>query len=188
MSASAATPALAHEGPTEKLRFQPKFRLLLCLVLAGVTRSAGRSLMVAALFAVHPLNVESIAWVAERKNVLAMLFFLLTVYGYGWYAHKPSARRYIVMAVLFAMGLMSKPMVITLPFVLLLLDYWPLGRMRSSVAAQVRVGDGEYSLQPFWRLWLEKVPLFALSAGSAILTMAAQRAGGAVSFNAAQAP
>ncbi len=281
MSASAATPALAHEGPTEKLRFQPKFRLVLCLllaamtlalyngvgghgfsnydddryiltnahvqaglrwstvtwaftsleeanwhpltwishaldcqlfqlnprghhytnlllhaanvvllflVLAGVTRSAGRSLMVAALFAVHPLNVESIAWVAERKNVLAMLFFLLTVYGYGWYAHKPSARRYIVMAVLFAMGLMSKPMVITLPFVLLLLDYWPLGRMRSSVAAQVRVGDGEYSLQPFWRLWLEKVPLFALSAGSAILTMAAQRAGGAVSFNAAQAP
>jgi tetratricopeptide (TPR) repeat protein len=162
--------------------------VLLFLLLVGVTRSTGRSMMVAALFAVHPLNVESVAWVAERKNVLAMLFFLLTVYGYAWYARQPGLVRYLMVAVLFAMGLMSKPMVITLPFVLLLLDYWPLGRMYPYQAAQARTGGSEYSPQPMRRLWLEKVPLFALSAGSAILTMAAQKAGGAVSFNAAQAP
>ena len=281
MSASAAKAALVSEGPSEKLRFQPKFSLVLCLLLAAitlalyngvgghgfssydddryiltnahvqaglrwstitwaftsleeanwhpltwishaldcqffqlhpaghhytslllhaanvvllffvlsvVTRSTGRSLMVAALFAVHPLNVESVAWVAERKSVLAMLFFLLTLYGYAWYARKPGIVRYLMVAVLFAMGLMSKPMVITLPFALLLLDYWPLARMRSPDSAQVHTGSSEYSPQPMRWLWLEKVPLFALSAGSAILTMAAQKAGGAVSFNAAQAP
>jgi len=162
--------------------------VLLFLLLWRVTRSAGRSLMVAALFAVHPLNVESVAWVAERKNVLAMLFFLLTLASYAWYARKPGVVRYLAVAVLFAMALMSKPMAITLPFALLLLDYWPLGRMYPSPASPVPSGTSGYLPLPMRRLWLEKVPLFVLSAGSAIITMAAQRAGGAVSFDAAQAP
>ena len=103
--------------------------LLLFLILQWFTGYTARSLMVAALFAMHPLNVESVAWVAERKNVLCMLFFLLAFAAYGWYVRRPGIVRYLVVAILFAMGLMSKPMVITLPFVLLLLDYWPLGRL-----------------------------------------------------------
>ena len=103
--------------------------VLLFLLLAWVTKRVGPSLLVAALFAVHPLNVESVAWVAERKNVLSTLFFLLAIAAYVWYAQKPDWRRYLLVAALFAAGLMAKPMVITLPFVLLLLDYWPLDRM-----------------------------------------------------------
>jgi len=153
--------------------------LLLFLLLERVTRSSGRSLIVAALFAVHPINVESVAWVAERKSVLAMLFCLLALGAYGWYARKPGIGRYLLVAILFAMGLMSKPMVITLPFALLLLDYWPLGRTNIS---SVRLG------LPLWRLCLEKVPLLVLSAGSAVITVLVQRAGGAVTSNAAHPP
>ena len=143
--------------------------LLLFLILQRFTGYTGRSLMVAALFAVHPLNVESVAWVAERKNVLSMLFFLLAIAAYGWYVRRPGVGRYCAVAALFAMGLMSKPMVITLPFVLLLLDYWPLDRIRFPV-----------SLRLAGKLCLEKIPLFALSAISAFVTMKAQRKGGAV--------
>ena len=105
-------------------------------------------MMVAALFAVHPLNVESVAWVAERKNVLAMLFFLLTVYGYAWYARKPGVVRYLMVAVLFAMGLMSKPMVIT-PC-RLYCCCWIIGRWTTypDQAAQASIGGSEYSPQP----------------------------------------
>ena len=126
----------------------------------------------AALFAVHPINVESVAWVAERKNVLSALFFLLVIAAYVRYARLPDWRRYALVAALFAAGLMAKPSVITLPFVLLLLDYWPLNRMavgRSSV-----VLDGQF---PLSRLLLEKIPLLALSAASALITIAAQRSG-----------
>jgi protein O-mannosyl-transferase len=140
--------------------------VILFLLLLWATGAMGRSLLVAALFAVHPLNVESVAWVAERKNVLSTLFFLLALGAYGWYARSPSLKRYVVLAGLFVLGLASKPMVITLPFVLLLWDYWPLRRF----------GEG----QSLARLILEKVPLFALSAASAIITMKAQQAGGAV--------
>jgi protein O-mannosyl-transferase len=163
--------------------------LLLFVLLAKVTRSTGRSLMVAALFAVHPLNVESVAWVAERKSVLAMFFFLLTLGAYGRYARKPGVARYGVVTLLFAMGLMSKPMVITLPFALLLLDYWPLGRMLGSRSEEVETGgsSSEYSRWPIWQLCLEKLPLVALSAASAIVTIAAQKAGGAVTHNLASA-
>ena len=84
------------------------------------------------MFAIHPINVESVAWVAERKNVLSTFFFLGAIGAYGWYARKPHWQRYLAVAGLFVLGLMSKPMVITLPFVLLLLDYWPLGRMQGS--------------------------------------------------------
>ena len=164
--------------------------VLLFLLFVRLTGSTARGLAVAALFAVHPLNVESVAWVAERKSVLAMFFFLLALHAYVWYARRPSVERYVLVGALFAMGLMSKPMVITLPFVLLLLDYWPLQRMR---AAFLSHGDATESAtggeqQSLWRLCAEKLPLFALSAGSAVVTMAAQRAGGAITYNAAHAP
>ncbi len=102
---------------------------LLFLLLAWITKRVGRSLLVAALFALHPINVESVAWVAERKNVLSTLFFILAISAYAWYAQKPGWSRYLLVGALFAAGLMAKPMIITLPFVFLLLDYWPLGRM-----------------------------------------------------------
>ncbi|MFZ0800007.1 MAG: tetratricopeptide repeat protein [Terriglobales bacterium] len=167
--------------------------LLLFLILQWFTGYTARSLMVAALFAVHPLNVESVAWVAERKNVLSMFFFLLALAAYGWYVRRPGIVRYIAVALLFVCGLMSKPMVITLPLVLLLLDYWPLGRMR--FFSNVGSGDNDdakalfaASAQPLPRLCLEKIPLLALSAGSAVITMMAQRGGGAVLTSAAHAP
>ena len=165
--------------------------LLLFLILQRFTGYTARSLMVAALFAVHPLNVESVAWVAERKNVLCMLFFLLALAAYGWYVRQPTVARYLAVALLFAMGLMSKPMVITLPIVLLLLDYWPLGRMHFSANIESRDEASPRfaaSTQPVWRLCLEKVPLLLLSAGSAIVTMLAQRAGGAVLTSAERSP
>ena len=154
--------------------------VVLFLLLVWVTKRVGPSLLVAALFALHPLNVESVAWVAERKNVLSTLFFFLAIGGYGWYAQKPDWRRYLLVAALFAAGLMAKPMVITLPFVLLLLDYWPLER----TLLDGTPGDGtergpatSKSVQvPFSRLLLEKVPLLFLSAGSAWITLKAQHA------------
>jgi tetratricopeptide (TPR) repeat protein len=149
--------------------------LLLFLLLNWVTRRAGPSLLVAALFAAHPLNVESVAWVAERKNVLSTFFFLSAIVCYVWYAQKPDWRRYLLLAALFAMGLMAKPMVITLPFVLLLLDYWPLGRIQGNPPSVIRVP--QYAIS---RLLLEKVPLLVLSAASAAITLKAQRAGLAV--------
>ncbi len=160
--------------------------LLLFFILHWLTGYMGRSLMVAALFAVHPLNVESVAWVAERKSVLSMLFFLLAIAAYGWYARKPGILRYLPIAGLFAAGLMAKPMVITLPFVLLLLDYWPLGRMRLATEIEPQ-GELPGSANRFrastasiGRLCLEKMPLLLLSAASAGITMMVQRAGGAV--------
>ena len=145
---------------------------LLFLLLERVTAARWRSLFAAALFALHPLNVESVAWIAERKNVLSTLFFLLALGAYGWYARKPDVRRYLLLTLLFALGLAAKPMVITLPFVLLLLDFWPLGRIENwtqpAQAFPVRQ-------LPFSRLVLEKLPLLILSAGSAIITVVAQQ-------------
>ena len=147
--------------------------VLLFWVLWRATGSANRSAMVAALFALHPINVQSVAWVAERKNLLSMLFFLLALGAYRWYASGPRISRYVVVALLFALGLMAKPQIITLPFVLLLWDYWPLQRISAATA----------SSQPArnlgW-LFLEKIPLFALSAASAAITLLAHRAGSAV--------
>jgi tetratricopeptide (TPR) repeat protein len=143
--------------------------MLLFLLLVWATGRTGASFFVAALFAVHPINVESVAWVAERKNVLCTLFFFLTLGAYGWYVRSPNWKRYLAVTGLFAAGLASKPMVITLPFVLLLLDYWPLNRLRLEENS------------PNWpRLVVEKLPLLALSAGSAIITVIAQQAGGSV--------
>jgi tetratricopeptide (TPR) repeat protein len=139
--------------------------VLLFLLLASATGFVGRSALVAALFAAHPLNVESVAWVAERKTVLSIFFFLLALAAYGRYVKAPRASRYLLVALLFAMGLMAKPMVITLPFLLLLIDFWPLERSPST---------------PISRLVLEKMPLLALSGASAVITLYAQRVGGAL--------
>ena len=157
--------------------------LLLFWVLIRATGFAGRSFMVAALFAVHPINVESVAWIAERKDLLSMLFFWLALEAYRRYVRDPRAGRYVVVALCFALGLMAKPQVITLPFVLLLWDYWPLQRMfvvgdRSDSNPAVAAGMPATS---FPALLKEKLPLFALCAASAAITLIAQRAGGAMS-------
>jgi tetratricopeptide (TPR) repeat protein len=150
--------------------------VLLFWVLWRATGYAGRSFMVAALFAVHPINVEPVVWISERKTLLSMMFFLLALEAYRWYVSKPRACRYIVVAVLFALGLMAKPQIITFPFVLLLWDYWPLRRM--AVAKQLT--DSNFPQQSFRALVMEKLPLFAIALVSAIMTMKAQRSSGAV--------
>jgi len=191
--------------------------LLLFLLLRRMTGALWRSVMVAALFALHPLHVESVAWISERKDVLSALFFLLTLGSYVRYAGRergkaegrmqnaerenrtpvsrplaampreetsitfhvsrftpvPSAGWYLIALVCFTLGLMSKPMLVTLPFVLLLLDFWPLQRFRSSALAP----------RPSfpWRLLAEKAPFFVLAVASSVVTFIAQRHGGAVS-------
>jgi tetratricopeptide (TPR) repeat protein len=152
--------------------------VLLFLLLQYATGFRWRSLMVAALFALHPINVESVAWAAERKNVLSMLFFLLALYAYIWYTRQPAVGRYAAVAGFFTLSLMAKPQAVTFPFLLLLLDYWPLARFGD--AADVPARRGKPSKSRFGFLVWEKVPLFALSAVSSIVTMIAQSAGGAV--------
>jgi tetratricopeptide (TPR) repeat protein len=132
-----------------------------------------RSAVVAALFAVHPLNVECVAWVAERKSLLSMLFLLLALAAYGWYATRRSFWRYPVVAALFALGLASKPMIVTLPLLLLVWDYWPLQRFPSDLHAS---GARPAILQ----LVAEKIPLLALSVASSWMTLYTQRVGGAL--------
>ena len=134
-----------------------------CLLLFGalvrLTGALGRSAVVALLFAVHPLHVESVAWIAERKDVLSGFFFLLTLWLYAGYARSPSAARYSAVCVSFVLGLMAKPMLVTLPLILLLLDIWPLARARR---------------------FLEKVPLLLCAAASSVITFLVQREAGAV--------
>jgi len=150
--------------------------LLLFWLLVRTTGAWRRSAMVAALFAVHPLHVESVAWIAERKDVLSTLFWMLTMHAYVGYVREPHLRRYLAVIALFALGLMSKPMLVTLPLVLLLLDVWPLGRVRF-----------EAGRRKVWlRLIREKIPLFILAAASSTVTILVQWRGGAVqSFEAA---
>ena len=151
--------------------------VLLFWVLWKATGYAGRSLMVAALFALHPLNVESVAWIAERKTMLSMLFFLLALGAYRWYAYKPGKARYIVVALLFVLGLMAKPQVITLPCVLLLWDYWPLAPPSSGHPAIGCRPETDIPPRSLYQLVMEKVPLFAICLIDAYLTMKAQRVG-----------
>ena len=148
--------------------------VLLFLLFQSATGFTWRSLMVAALFALHPVNVESVAWAAERKNVLSMLFFLLALQAYGWYARRPAVRRYLLVALLFALGLMCKPQIITLPFLLLLWDYWPLGRYRPDSSME-SAGQPMPARSARW-LMLEKCPLLALSLISSVITLKAQAA------------
>ena len=145
--------------------------ILLFLWLRSMTRELWKSVLVAALFAVHPLGLESVAWIAERKNVLSTLFLLLTLWAYVGYARKPGLLRYLLVASLFILGLMSKPMLVTLPFALLLLDYWPLDRL--GFAPKSAGSAGPPASIFFWRC-VEKLPLLLLAAGSAVLTLKAQ--------------
>ncbi len=133
--------------------------ILLFLALRQLTGAVWRSAFVAAVFAIHPLRVESVAWIAERKDVLSGVFFMLTLLAYVYYVRVPRVARYLLVLLVFACGLMSKPMLVTLPFVLLLLDYWPLARINNQ----------------FWKRLLEKIPLIALSALSSITTFLVQK-------------
>jgi protein O-mannosyl-transferase len=135
--------------------------LLLLWFLRNVTRNLWASATVAALFALHPMHVESVAWASERKDVLSTLFWLATMLAYAFYTKKPSLLRYLWVMLLLALGLMSKPMVVTLPIVLLLMDYWPLERT-----------DGRW--RTLGRLFVEKVPLLLVAASSCIVTLLAQ--------------
>lgn len=151
--------------------------VLIFLLLVYATSAPGRSFLVAALFAIHPFNVESVAWIAERKNVLSTFFFLLTIGAYGWYALKPDVKRYLAVAALFVLGLASKAMVVTLPCVLLLLDFWPLRRIQGLSTDENALPVPQMR---FSRLVLEKLPLLVLSAATSAVTMFAQRSGGAM--------
>ncbi len=135
--------------------------MLLFLFLINTTRRFWPSAVVAALFALHPLHVESVAWVAERKDVLSTFLGLCTIYSYYFYVRIPSVARYLPVLLFFALGLMAKPMLVTIPFILLLLDYWPLQRL---------------SFQANWRkIIIEKYPLLCMSVASSIITLAAQQ-------------
>src|SRR6266536_3282544 len=150
--------------------------VLLFLVLRQMTGTLWRSAFVAALFAIHPLHVESVAWISERKDVLSAVFFILTLGAYIRYVRKPSVTSYLLVVLLFALGLMSKIMLVTVPFVILLLDYWPLGRIKGPAFAKSMARQAATSSQ--WsmvgRLVTEKIPLFVLSALSSVVTLLAQ--------------
>jgi protein O-mannosyl-transferase len=141
--------------------------VLLFLLLERATGRALRSAAVAALFAVEPLNVEAVAWISERKSVLCVLFFLLAIGAYGWYAKKPSVARYLWVVLFFALGITAKVMVIPLPFALLLLDYWPLARLPGT--------DAKGAPRPFFAalraLAIEKIPLFVMAAAGGAVTV-----------------
>jgi tetratricopeptide (TPR) repeat protein len=154
--------------------------LLLFWVLEQATGMAGRSAMVAGLFALHPINVETVAWVAERKNLLSMMFLLLALAAYRWYAKQPRAGRYVLVAFLFVLGLMAKPQIITLPFLLLLWDYWPLQRMTIGAQAGRKEAAALYPARSFLQLVVEKLPLLAISVISAVITVNAQKSGWSV--------
>ena len=162
--------------------------LFLFLILKWLTGSLWRSAFVAALFALHPLNVESVAWAVERKNVLSTFFWLLTLLAYSNYSMLPTLSRYLLLVLFFGLGLMTKPMLVTLPCVLLLLDYWPLGRLdfgqsKDSRSVQLRASSLSGSLRMLPHVViLEKVPLFILSGVAAYMTsLSAQRIGTTIS-------
>jgi tetratricopeptide (TPR) repeat protein len=144
--------------------------VLLLHVLRRMTGAVWRSALVAALFALHPLHVESVAWVTERKDVLSTLFWLLTLWAYAVYTGRPGPGRYALVVLALALGLATKPMLVTLPFVLLLLDYWPLGRW----ALRKGPPAGPGPVVPLRRLVVEKLPLLALTLASCLLTLHAQ--------------
>jgi len=171
--------------------------LLLFFLLYRMSKALWQSAFVAALFALHPLHVESVAWIAERKDVLSTLFWMLTLVAYTYYAQRPRLRSYLPVFAFFALGLMAKPMLVTLPFVMLLLDYWPLERFRTGNPAQqvrkIPVAIEEPANNRFqWAvirpLLVEKIPLLLLAALSCAATYAAQNKAGAVASIAIYSP
>ena len=177
--------------------------VLLFLVLRRMTGALWRSAFVAAVFAIHPLRVESVAWVTERKDVLATFFFMLTLGAYVRYVRQPNSMgRYMAVAGFFVLGLLCKPTAVTLPFLLLLLDYWPLGRMGGIKDLEFRIENGEIGTTdghcaigagwekrvaavPFWGLVREKIPLAALAAGACVATYFTEAGGKALASIAA---
>lgn len=151
--------------------------LILFLVLQAMTGASWRSLAVAVFFSVHPLHVESVAWVAERKDVLGAFFWMVCMGLYARYARRPSRGRYAMLAAAFAVGLMTKPMLVTLPFALLLLDFWPLQRTGTG---QAGAGESPFARASYLRLLGEKTPLLFLSAASSVVTFLAQQQEGAI--------
>ena len=160
--------------------------VLLFLLLNKATGFRWRSLCVAGLFALHPLNVETVAWISERKSLLSMLFSLIAVAYYGWYVRTPEParaqkwRRYLAAVFFFALALLSKPMAVTLPFVLLILDYWPFERL----PVPFSVSDVRIVFKRLGQLLVEKIPLFAMSIASSWITVVAQHRGQAMTGNA----
>ena len=148
--------------------------VLLFLLLRDITGAVWRSALVAGLFLLHPQRVESVAWAAERKDVLSTLFWMLTMWAYVWYVRKPNLIRYVLVLVAFALGLLAKQMLVTLPCVLLLLDWWPLGRFGKSPSTQLSPRSAQADKPPALALVLEKIPLFLLAAAASVITMLAQ--------------
>ena len=183
------------------LLFHVMNTILLFLILHRMTKTLWPSAFVAALFAIHPLHVESVAWITERKDVLSTFFWMLTMGAYSYYVEHPGFRRYCFVLLFFTLGLMAKSMLVTLPFVLLLLDYWPLQRFQEinpeqKIQAEVfnltpsvkeileveKLADTEYKWSLIYPLLLEKVPLFVLAVLSSIVTYIAAQSAGAVRF------
>jgi len=160
--------------------------LLLFLVLTRMTGALWRSAFVAALFALHPLHVESVAWVAARKDVLSTLFWMLSMLAYFHYVKDPRIVRYLLIILFFVLGLMTKPMLVTLPFVLLLLDYWPLGRFsfrqlpRDTDLRVRKTMNSPPTISAIPRLILEKVPLFTLTVICSVSAICAEKHAGAL--------
>ncbi len=182
------------QGPLEPARLAAGMHLtnvalhaanvvILFLVLRAMTAAVWPSALVAAIFAVHPLHVESVAWITERKDVLSGLFGLLAIGAYVRYSRSPSVARYLLVAAALGLGLMAKPTLVTWPLLLLLLDYWPLGRVKKGRKGERETADHlPRSLSPrsLSLLIVEKIPLLMLAAASAAVTFLAQRSGGAL--------
>ena len=143
--------------------------ILLFFLFRNMTGALWRSAFVAALFAIHPINVESVVWISERKNVLSTFFWMTTMLCYLWYVRQPEWKRYLPVLVSFALGLMSKPMLVTMPFVLLLMDYWPL--QRTEIYPPNNIAKNITKKEKISFLILEKIPLFILSALTILITM-----------------
>jgi len=163
------------------VQFHGMNTVLLFVLLHQMTGALGRSALVAALFGLHPLHVESVAWVAERKDVLSTFLGLLMLMAYARYAKQPRLSRYLPVLLLFALGLAAKPMLVTFPFLMLLLDIWPLKRIHPISPSVTGIsGSPPSSMQQFASLLAEKIPLLILATGSCIITYLAQQKGGAV--------
>jgi protein O-mannosyl-transferase len=160
--------------------------LLLFAVFRKMTGALWQSAFVAAAFAIHPMHVESVAWIAERKDVLSTLFLLLTLAAYVSYVRRPGLVRYVLTVLLFASGLLAKPMLVTLPFLLLLLDYWPLGRfdshqtIKASSRQKRQSSPAPDKRRILYRAIIEKIPFIAFSVVSSVITFLVQRSGGAM--------
>jgi tetratricopeptide (TPR) repeat protein len=167
---------------TTNLFFHAAAAVLLYFALKRMTGALWPSAFVAAVFALHPAHVESVAWAAERKDVLSAFFWMLTMLAYAHYVDRPSVSRYLVVAISFAVGLLAKPMLVTLPFVLLLLDIWPLRRLDSRNGEKLKSARTGSTIRrnTVQKLVLEKIPLIALALASSVVTFVVQEKGGSV--------